>query len=267
VRRPAALFAAAAVALVSSSASAYRPFDGTDGDTADVGEFELELGPSHYYRFGSQNYLIAPATVLNFGIFGDTELVIDFQDFVALDGPSSPRAVTYAHSFAVLDTDVFLKHTFRRGVLQGKAGLSIAAEGGPLTPEINGNGRFGASLDVILSYRWGWGTLHFNEWEQYTREAIWDEFSGVIIEGPAGWTVRPVGEMFVERDGADTQLSGLVGAIWTLDDSLQLDVAVRAARIRDTPAGEIRLGLTWAIAMWGKAPDATASRAMRRRFY
>jgi len=266
VRGPAALSLAVAVALVSPSAEAYRPFDGTDGDTADVGEFELELGPSHYYRFGSQSYLIAPATVLNFGIFRDTELVIDFQDFVALDGPSS-RTVTNGKPLALLDTDVFLKHTIRRGILQGETGLSIAAEGGPLTPEINGTGRFGASLDVIFSYRWGWGTLHFNEWEQYTRESTWDEFSGVIIEGPAGWTVRPVSEIFYERDASVNTYSGLLGAIWTLDDSLQLDVGLRAARIGDTSAEEVRLGLTWAIAMWEKAPDATASHAMRRRFY
>jgi hypothetical protein len=266
LRRPAALLLAASVALVSGRASAYRPFDGTDGDTADVGEFELELGPSHYYRYGSQNYLIAPATVLNFGIFTDTELVIDFQDFVALDGADS-RTVTNGKPLALLDTDVFLKHTFRRGILQGKTGLSIAAEGGPLTPEINGTGRFGASLDVILSYRWSWGTLHFNEWEQYTREAKLDEFSGVIIEGPADWTVRPVSEIFFERDASENTYSGLLGAIWTLDDSLQLDLAFRAARIGDTPAEEIRLGLTWSIAMWEKASDTTGSHPMRRRFY
>ncbi len=175
--------------------------------------------------------------------------------------------MTSGKPLALLDTDVFLKHTFRKGVLQGKTGLSIAAEGGPLTPEINGTDHFGASLDVIFSYRWGWGTLHFNEWEQFTREARFDEFSGVIIEGPADWVVRPVSEIFYERDASENIYSGLVGAIWTLDDSFQLDLAVRAARLGDTPAEEVRLGLTWAIAMWEKASDATASHPMRRRFY
>ncbi len=266
MRRAAALLFAASVALSAGRAAAYRPFDGTDADTADVGEFELELGPSHYYRYGSQSYLIAPDTVLNFGVFRDTELVIDVQDFVALGGPSS-RDVTSGHAVALLDTDVLLKHTFRKGILQGKTGLSIAAEGGPLTPELHGTGRFGASLDVILSYRWAWGTLHFNEWEQYTREGYFDEFSGVIVEGPADWRVRPVSEIFFERDRAVDTYSALLGAIWTLDESLQLDVGFREARIGDTSAEEVRLGLTWAVAMWDKAPDASASHAMRRRFY
>lgn len=65
---------------LASPARAYRPFDGTDADVAQPREFELELGPAHYYRRAGQNYLITPALVLNLGIVDDTELVVDAQN-------------------------------------------------------------------------------------------------------------------------------------------------------------------------------------------
>ena len=243
------------------TAAAYRPFDGTDADTAELGEFELELGPVHYYRQGSQNFLIAPALVLNFGIFENTELVIDANNYVALGGllPGTSR-----DSF--LGDDVLVKHTFREGALQGKTGVSIAAEGGVLTPEINGVTNVGASLDVITSYRWGCGTLHWNEWFEFTRDHHADLFTGVIAEGPHEWTVRPVAELFYDQDftGPSTE-SLLLGAIWHVRDAFDLDVGVRGARVGEVgPTGavaqvnalEVRLGLTWAITMWKPKAEA-----------
>jgi hypothetical protein len=250
VRRAVALLLAAGTALVCSRAEAYRPFDGTDADVAELGSFELELGPAHWYNQAGQNYVIAPATVLNFGILPDTELVFDFQDFIAL-GPLNgrPRA-------ALLDTDVLVKHVFRDGILQGQTGLSIAVEAGPLTPEINGTNAFGASFNGLFSYRWNWGTIHFNEWPSYSRNHNLDLFSGVIVEGPHEWTVRPVSEMFVEKEfnGLQTE-SALVGAIWNVKDSFQLDLAFRGARIGADDVAEIRLGLTWAIPIWNTAGE------------
>ena len=72
-----ALLVAALVLTSARGALAYRPFDGTDADTAELGSFELEMGPVQYYRQGPRNYLITPALVLNLGIFEATELVID----------------------------------------------------------------------------------------------------------------------------------------------------------------------------------------------
>jgi hypothetical protein len=54
----------AGLVFAPSRAEAYRPFDGTDADVAEVGVFELELGPVQYYRLGPQNYLVAPDLVL-----------------------------------------------------------------------------------------------------------------------------------------------------------------------------------------------------------
>src|SRR5580692_4753052 len=116
-RLPLALLAVAALVLSTAPAEAYRPFDGTDADVAELGSFELELGPAHwYYESGpglpGGHYLIAPATVLNHGVLEDTQLVVDFEDFVAL-GPLAGRPAA-----ALLGTDVLVKHVFREGSLQ-----------------------------------------------------------------------------------------------------------------------------------------------------
>lgn len=198
--------------------------------------------------------------MLNLGIFSDTELVVDLQDFVALGAlEGRPRA-------ALLDTDIFVKHVFRDGLLQGKSGFSVAAEAGPLTPEINGTNAFGASANLILSYRWDFGTVHFNEWPQYSRRHNLDLFSGVIVEGPHEWIVRPVAEFFYEKEfNVERTLSGLVGAIWSPRESFVLDLGLRRARIGSENATELRLGFTWALQVWGKAEnDAGVSRGWDR---
>jgi hypothetical protein len=239
-------WAAAALVLVPSRAEAYRPFDGTDADVAATGVFELELGPVQYYRLGSQNYLVAPALVLNLGIVERTELVIDAQQYIAL-GPLDADA----SRVSLLGDDVLAKHVFREGTLQGETGVSVAAEGGVLTPEVNGSTGVGASLDVIVSYQGSWGMVHWNEWFQLTREHDADLFTGVILEGPHGWTVRPVAEFFYDQDFAvDQTASALVGAIWTVRDSLAFDVGLRGAREGSDYAVEGRLGLTWALPLW-----------------
>lgn len=250
--RRAALVAAFVVGMVCArprDAWAYRPFDGTDADIAEHGEFELELGPSHYYREAARNYLIAPSTVLNLGIVPRGELVVDFQDYVALD--ALPPGVARVHT---TDTDVLFKYILREGTLQEKTGPSIAAEVGPLLPDVNGAEAFGASLDVITSYQWSFGTLHWNEWGEYTRDHDWSLFTGVILEGPHAWTVRPVVELFLEHTfDVETTYSGLAGAIWTVADSLSLDGGVRAASIGGVPAEEVRLGFTWGFPVWTPA--------------
>jgi hypothetical protein len=245
--RIAGLLVIASLLVVERDALAYRPFDGTDADVAAYGHLEWELGPTHYYREGDSNFLIAPATVLNLGIVKGTELVVDFEDLVALGAldPGEPRVRTQ-------DTDVLVKHVFREGVLQEKSGPSIAVEAGPLLPDIHGESAFGASLAVITSYRWSFGSIHWNEWGEYTREHRVSLFSGVILEGPHDWTVRPVAELFVEHEfNVETTCSALVGAIWAVDDAFSLDVGVRAALIEGESAEEVRLGFTWALPIWG----------------
>jgi hypothetical protein len=239
--------AAACAAFVLSSvrdARAYRPFDGTDGDGAHHGEFELELGLVNYERQGDAQALSIP-TVLNLGIVPRMELVVDFTPYK----PLSPKPTDGYH---VIDTDVFVKILLRKGALQEESGPSIALETGVLTPEYRGEDGFGASADLILSERFNWLILHLNNTAELTRSDLDFEWStDLIAELDSGAAVRPVAEVSWSRDadGLNTY-SALGGAIWQATDGLDLDAAVRVATVDGQGAFEARLGLTWAVPLW-----------------
>jgi hypothetical protein len=247
---------ATAIALMTTAAPAlaYRPFDGTDADVAALGDFELELGPVHWYSQGDSHYLLAPATVLNLGFLPRWELVIDFQNYVGIDQPPGEAQVR------LLDTDILVKHVLLAGALQDQGtGPSVAAEFGPLVPNVNGEEAFGASLDVITSMRWNsWMTLHLNSWLELSRGDLKpDYFEGLIVEGDVEASVRPVSEWYVSYDfgSSQTTVSGLVGGIWKAGDDLDLDMAFREASVGGVRATEIRLGLTWTLGVWTPAEE------------
>ena len=84
-----------------------------------------------------------------------------------------------------------------------------------------------------------------------SRSGSYDLFESIILEGPHDLVVRPVSEIYVEREiGQVTKLSALVGAIWGVGEGFDADVGLRAAREGDTPVAEVRLGFTWAIDVW-----------------
>jgi hypothetical protein len=236
------------ILTVSPAALAYRPFDGTDADVAAFGTFELELGPVHWYSQGPADYLIAPATVLNLGLFPRWEIVADFQNFVGIDpAPGQARD-------ELRDTDLLLKAVLVPGSLQGEGPWpSVAVEFGPLLPNVDGESGYGASVDVIVSKRWQGLTVHANSWAELTRGALHlDWFEGVILEGSADAPVRPVSELFVEHEwvAGVTTWSALIGGIWRARDGLDLDVGLREARIGDERASEVRMGFTWTLGLW-----------------
>lgn len=236
----AALLALSAI-VHAPAALAYRPFDSTDADVAKPGEFELELGPVGRLREGSRRFLVAPALVGNFGLSGDRELVIEGKREVARQaGPDE------AHS-ALVDDGVFIKQLLRRGVLQDASGPSVAAEYGVLLPDVHGAHGTGLSAAGIVSQRSERAALHLNGALALTREHEPDVFLGAILEGPQAWRVRPVAELFTERERAGERIdSALVGAIWRLRADLALDAGVRSAHAGDGGAvHELRIGLTW----------------------
>jgi hypothetical protein len=249
LRRARATMLAASLAIGwASPARAYRPFDGTDADVADTGNFELELGPASLYFEGTGHYLVAPATVLNLGFAHGWEVVADFQNFVALDpAPSEPR-------LRLLETDALLKLLVVPGSLQDVgSGPSAAVEFGPLLPNVNGEEGLGASCDVVVSQRWPGLVIHANNWIQLTRGTRHlDWFEGMIFEGSLENAFRPVGEVFVEHEwvAGVTTWSALVGGIWRARSGLDLDVGLREARIGDQGVTEVRLGLTWTVGVW-----------------
>jgi hypothetical protein len=221
----------------ATPAWAYRPFDGTDAAVADQGKMEIELQPAGRLRDSSGTALIAPAARFNYGLTETWEAVLEGQIQTPLS-PSGPSNLTAAGAF--------LKGVLRPGSLQDKTGPSVATEFGVLLPDSNGDSRFGASLAGIVSQRWDWGAIHLNGATALTRDQHADLFAEAIIEGLAKWTVRPVAELFYEKEfGKPETISGLIGFIWQVRDDLSFDVGVRHALTNGHPVNEIRAGVSF----------------------
>ncbi len=235
---------ASAWALVPRAAEAYRPFDGTDADTAELGDIELEIGPVQGVREqGSTTY--EPGFVFNYGFSAGFELVVDADgDGIPLGGaPSDARFVT----------DVQVKHVLRDGVLQGDRGPSIALETGPLLPTLESHGvdsGGGWDAGLIVSYRWEPITVHLNFEGIYTRDRDLSGWASAILEGPGSWRVRPVAELLAEHDGSNGELaSALAGALWRVSSRVTVDAAARTSRELGVTSIEVRAGVTWAFAI------------------
>lgn len=221
----------------------YRPFDSTDAAVVPPGEFELELGPAGLLLEGSQRTLIAPAYVLNLGLVEGWEAVLQGR------GQAGLSSASHRASFA--GDGLFLKGVLRDGVLQERTGPSVATEFGFLLPGVNDEPGLGVSWAAIVSQRWSGLTAHLNTAVALTRDQRLDVFIGSIFEGPSDWRVRPVAELFYEREFGTTKIaSGLVGAIWRIQDDLSVDLGLREARVNTHMVSEIRLGLTFSLAAW-----------------
>jgi len=222
--------------LFPDNVFAYRPFDGTDAAVAEPGEVEIEFQPAGVLSSNGQRTLVAPATVLNFGLIKNWEAVFEGRLETPLSEPG-PTSLT--------DAGAFLKYVVRPGALQDQPGPSIATEFGVLLPDSVGESRVGASVDVIISQRWDWGTAHLNIAGALTRDQHPDLFEGIILEGPYKWTVRPVAEFFYEEEfGQAHTYSALIGAIWQVKDNLSFDVGFRHAIVNGVGVNEVRAGLT-----------------------
>src|ERR1700681_958348 len=236
----------------SGLAHAYRPFDGTDAAVAAPGEVEIELQPAGRLRENGSTTLVAPATVINYGLSEGVEAVFEGQGQTPLS-PPGPTSLTAAGAF--------LKHVLQPGSLQDKTGPSIATEFGVLLPDSTGSSGVGASLAGIVSQRWDWGTIHLNAQTALTRDHHADLFLGGIIEGPSQWPVRPVAEFFCEKEfGQSETMSALVGLIWRVRDNLSFDIALRHALTNGHPVNELRAGLTFGFPLGPFAGGPSRSR-------
>ena len=242
-----ALAATALLVFRSVAVQAYRPFDGTDAAVTETGEMEIELGPVEYLRDGAERSLFAPDLRINYGFTPGWE--------ASLEGDIAHGLTAGIPGTSVVEGEALLKGVLREGSLQEKPGPSIATEFGILLPAINDQPGTGAIFDAIASQRWDWGTVHLNAQIALTREQHADYFLDTIIEGPHEWVVRPVSEIFYERDiGLLRTSSALIGGIWQVQDNIAVDFAVRGAHVNDRTAGEIRAGVTFAFGVT-KGPD------------
>jgi hypothetical protein len=240
--RRALLVTLAALGAWPQAAGAYRPFDSTDAAVAAQGEAEVELGPVGWLRPGTEQFLVAPSLILNWGFADRWEAVLEGKQlFLMGSGVGGPR-------YQLVDTALNLKSVLREGSLQEKEGISIATEIGALLPTFHGDPGMGAQGALIASQRWQTMTVHLDGQIAWTRSHVPGFFGGLIVEGPDRWPVRPVAEVFVEGErSAPTTRSALLGAIWRLRDALSLDAGLRAARTGAEDSLEVRAGITWAF--------------------
>jgi len=223
------------------TAYAYRPFDGTDAAVAEPGEIELELGYLGYLRQESEKSLIAPAVALSLSLKKERELVLEGRLMTPLSDQSEDRRTKLS------DAALSFKQIHRNGVLQNMPGPSIASECGLLLPSLNGES-VGATCTAIVSQRWKNVTAHFNAAIMRNREARWERFLGVILEGSSIGMVRPVFEVFTDRiAGGPFTNSALAGLIWQVDDMFAFDVGWRMARTEGQGVNELRAGFTWSL--------------------
>jgi hypothetical protein len=232
------LLCAGLILCVATPTYAFRPFDSTDAAVAEGGRCEIELGPVGYRSEADSRVLVVPAVILNFGISNRWEVVIEGKNTWPL-GVGAPGGLT------LQDNAASVKGILRRGVLQGRAGPSVAIELSTLLPAGGQESGVGQAVTGIISQRWAAATLHVNGTVALTRAHDAGSAVGVILEGPARWAVRPVAEVLVQRE-EDTTVSSLVGAIWDVREHLSVDAAWRSATTGAT-SHEIRAGMTFSF--------------------
>jgi hypothetical protein len=246
--RPAAALAPLfLLALAPLTARAYRPFDSTDADTAEYGSFELEASPVGYLVVGPTQSVVVPNLTLNYGFRPGWEIVLEGVGLI------SSRAESIA-PLRITETGLYLKHVVRPGILQDAPGVSVATEFGALLPTYKDEPGLGLWWAFIVSDRFGPLTLHLNAAYEWTRDGHQGSVQGLIIEGPDKWTVRPVAELLGEvTTGGVLSFSGLIGAIWRLNEEVSLDAGLRAGVSKLGNVYEARLGVTWSVPLLHEA--------------
>ena len=228
--------------VLAPRARAYRPFDQTDADVAERHVVELELGPLQFERSAGRTGWV-PTFIFNVGLFHGWELVVEADPSGTVAGPREPGEVFQ------LETAVSFKGVVRRGSLQDGSGPSIAVEPELLLPATAGASGFGFAAGVIVSQRWRALTVHLNVVPAWSRAHNVSGRVGFIAEGPDDWTVRPVGEFYVEAEHAipGTTTSLLGGLVWRISPRVSGDAALRVGTVSGTGLVELRVGLTWDV--------------------
>ena len=191
---------------------------------------------------------MVPQVVLNYGLTPTLELVGEFK------GEEAPGTAPQ-----LVDPALSLKAVLREGILQEKAGVSIAVETGLLLPAtVPGEGKLGFESAGIVSLRLAPFTFHLNLGGGVDREetrpfGVW----GVITELPLGATVRLVGEINGESGhGHAADNSGLLGVLWQPPwFKAVVDAGMRRGFSRGAPDWLFTTGLTFSFPLPGSGHE------------
>ena len=230
--------------LPASSAWGYRPFISTDAAVVERARMEIELGYLTLVRTQGEHTFMIPQVVLNYGLTQTVELVGEFK------GEEGPET-----GLQLVDPALSLKAVLREGILQEKAGVSVAVELGLLLPStVPGEQRFGFQGVGIVSLRISPFTFHLNLGGGVDREetrpfGVW----GVITELPIGTTVRLVEKVDGKSvHGQAANNSGLLGVLWQPPWlKAVVDAGIRRGFSRGAPDWLFTTGLTFSFPLPG----------------
>ena len=125
-----------------------------------------------------------------------------------------------------------MNYVLQSGILQDRPGASIAI----LLSGINGEPGLGFSWAGIISQRWDWGTVDFNVETNLTCHQHGELFLDAMVEGPFKGLIRRVAEVFYDNDfGAAQEISGLIGAIWQVRDTLSFGPRIARCAVNGRP--------------------------------
>jgi hypothetical protein len=227
-------------------AIAYRPFDSTDAAVADPWVVDAEIGYFNVSRQGGETTYATPKAVLNLGIVPNWEVIGEFEVEEPVQG-----------DVAVADPGVFVKGVVKDGVLQDRAGPSVAVEVGVLLPATPPDERdAGFAGFAIVSAELRPLLFHLNAGGGVSRSGqsgfpIW----GVIAELPVTAALRIAAEVngeSVESDAAEA--SALLGTIWDVPGyPLALDAGVRCGLTRAAGDWAVTVGFTYGFSLTGAA--------------
>ena len=225
--------------MLVGPAHAFRPFEGTDAQVAPPRALETELQPMGYERIGSERTLVTPELVLNYGAGSGWEFIAEARRLMLMNpegGKAKPE---------IEDDGISVKRVLRNGVLQSATGPSVATEAEFALPTTTERGA-GVSLTLIVSQEWRALTFHVNGSIADTRAHEFGRFASVIAQWEhEGWSVKPIAELSIEREGDQTtRQSALAGILWEPRAGLTIDAGVRTGYAEEHEI-ELRSGLTW----------------------
>ena len=232
---------ACAVLLLSTGAApalALRPFDGNDAAVAEPQSIETELGPLGYLREGGERFVVFPDLAINYGAGSGYEFSLEGRRLMPMEaqrGAPSPRFEDLVAS---------MKRILRHGIMQGKKGPSLAAEGEVLLPTSDEKGS-GFALSLVGSNHLRQVGVHLTAEASRTRTHELGRFGSAILELFDHHAVHPVVELTLARSGEETITKGLlVGVLWTVRQRLVMDWGLRTS-YADEHRAEVRAGMTF----------------------
>jgi hypothetical protein len=225
--------AIATIALLTGDlAWAYRPYDSTD---ADVAEIELELGWQEA-DFDAQS-ADGIRAVFSRGIGEDREIVIE-GGWLRMRSSGDNRA-----SFE--GAGAFVKQVHRRGSLQGASGWSLASECGALIPTRGEDAGAGGECSLVASHYVSVLAIHLNAGLAYETDHRWSRFAGLIIEAAGRRRFKPGIEVTHEQSEGSSEFSALAAMSWSVTNACAFDIAHRWRLQPSSDSREWRMGLTW----------------------